>query len=128
MHPFHIIGLLVCVVALSKACWKLVAQRRWMKARGKVITLGPERAGESPDQPILGMYSPVIKFLTEKKELICEKVYGFQFGPASAGDSVSVLYDPESPTHFCSVTLHRRFHIEAALVFLGIFIVFIAQA
>lgn len=127
MHPFHIIGLFVFVVAVSHACWKLVAQRRWMKARGEVIALGPERLGESPDQPILGMYSPVIKFLTEKNELICEEVHGLQFGPAAAGDSVIFLYDPESPDHFCSVALHRRFHIEAALAFLGVFIFLIAQ-
>ena len=125
MNTFHITGLLILVVSVFLACWKLATQRRWMKAQGEVVTLGPERTGETPDQPISGIYSPVVKFLTQKNELVCEEVHGIQFGPAAVGDSVIVLYDPENPAHFCSAKLMRRFYSEAALAFLSIFIILI---
>jgi len=51
---------------------------------------------------ISAIYFPVIKFLTETGETVCEEVKLNDFGPKVVGDSVTVLYDPKRPRDFCN--------------------------
>lgn len=126
MHAFEIIGWLGLAAAASLLARKLVLHRSWKKAVGIVVSLGPERPGESPAQPIESVYFPVVRFTTERREEVCEEVRDLQFGPRGVGDSVGVLYDPSKPTRFCSLSWLRRYGAEVGLALLGLFFVFMA--
>ena len=125
MHAFEIIGWLGVAAAASLVARKLVLHRSWKRAAGIVVSLGPERPGESPAEPTPSIYSPVVRFTTERKEEVCAEVRDFQLGPRVVGDSVGVLYDPAKPTCFCSENRLRRYGAEVGLALLGLFFVFI---
>jgi len=68
-----------------------------------------------------GLYFPVVRFLTEKKEWITQELSVGQNPPMEEGKRVTVIYDPEDPT---TVDIHSTFRLEILpkiLVVLGIF-------
>jgi len=120
MPPFRVIGFFILAVAGLLACWRIARQWRWKRVSGEVTALGPARPSES--EPVHPMHSPVLRFLTEKGETIVSgEALGFQFGPALPDEKVVVLYDPESPSHFCNARVSRRFRLEAGLALIGFF-------
>jgi hypothetical protein len=124
IEPF---GWLCVVVATALTVAKLVRQRRWKRALGTVVSLGPARPGETPKEPIPPIYFPVMRFSTEENREIFEEVRDFRIGPCIVGDTVAVLYDPAEPSRFCSANGLRRCRGEAAFAVLGLFLVFIAR-
>ncbi len=67
-----------------------------------------------------GMYYPVVRFLTERKEWITQELSIGRNPPIKEGSKVTVIYDPEDPTNVDIRSTFRQEILPRILLAIGV--------
>jgi len=118
-------GLIISALIIAIA--KIKKQRSWISTEAHVHSLGTEKPGESVEEPIEPMYSPILHFTAKSGVKVYEEKFGSEFGPALVGEKRRVLYNPCDPKIFCSANPIRRFLLEIGLLLIGIFLLLVSK-
>ena len=113
--------------ALIVAFLKFKKQRPWVTVEARVHALGTEKPGESIEDKIHPIHSPIIHFTTASGIQVYEEKFGSEFGPAVVGEKFNVLYNPKNPKEFCNANLIRRHLLEIGLLLAGLFFLLAAN-